>query len=476
MDIIEPQAVWQAFSKISAIPRCSKHEEQIRSFFRNFAKTKDLACQEDDAGNIVIRKAATRKDAEPIAIQAHLDMVCVAGAESDHNFTKDPIRLETDGNWLWAQGTTLGADNGIGLAMIYALLDDETIAHGPLEAVLTVDEESALVGACAFDGKLLQSRRLLNLDSEEEQILYYGCAGGQVAKGRLAVLPERLTGVHAAFRLSLEGLRGGHSGTDIHTNRANAIQCLMRVLALWTEPVRFLSLHGGAMIHNVIPSHATVDLLIPSHLATVFSEYVRTCTDSIKQEYVRVEPDMHYNLEQVACPESALSYADTQRVLNLLTSFPSGVLAMSKDVDNLVESSSMLAGAFLDDAGLRVISSQRSLREDSLDYASRQVTSVLQLAAADYELCERYPSWTPQPDSPLLAKTKDLFQDLFHVEPELRVIHAGLECGALCSRIPGLDAVSFGPDIECAHSVSERVRIASVERIWKFLLRCLEVL
>jgi dipeptidase D len=475
---LSPPAVWRHFDAILTIPRASKNEAQIRAVVVEVTDQLGLSHDVDAAGNIVVRKPATpgHENAPVTILQAHLDMVNEKNSDVDHDFTKDPIRPRLDGEYLKATGTTLGSDNGIGVAMMLAVMESSELTHGPLEFLFTVDEESGLTGAAQLDGSMLEGTSLLNLDSEEEGIVYVGCAGGGDSTLRIPVAEAPVAGAAVVLRLGLSGLRGGHSGADIHLQRGNAISLLARALwaAVQTVPVRLAEISGGSA-HNAIPREAGATVVVPREHRQPFEDAVRAEFEAIRAEYTPADPNIALNVTEGSAG-TAWTEVVSNTILRLLTGLPHGVLAMNYAIPDLVETSTNLATVGIADGGLAIKLSSRSSVDTALEAVRRRIRALGLLAGAEVEEDEAYPGWSPNLESALLGVVQQVHERTFGTKPDVKAIHAGLECGIIGKKKPGLDMVSFGPQIEFPHSPDERVHIASVERFYTWLTAVLEAL
>lgn len=472
---LEPQILWRHFDRILAIPRGSKSEEGMRQYVRDVAAANGLAAATDAAGNVVVRKSASagRESAAPLALQSHLDMVCEKNSDVVFDFTVDAIRPRREGDYLNATGTTLGSDNGIGVAAMLALMESRDLVHGPLELLFTIDEETGLTGAAGLDPRSLVARRLLNLDTEEEGAIYVGCAGG--AGTDLAIPLETMFGAEGltAFTVRLSGFKGGHSGVDIHLQRGNAIALLARALhALWREfQFEVCRIEGGNM-HNAIPREASALVRVATGDVARFESALDAQVATIAAELTGVEEGIRVEVAAADAEASAAevwSDASTANVLSLLVALPHGVLAMSRDIPGLVETSTNLAKVRTEGVTLRIHQSNRSSVMSSLRATQQRIAAFAELAGGEAIQSEGYPGWKPDMDSALLATLKKVHAKTFGEEPKIEAIHAGLECGLIGERFPGMDMSSFGPQIEFPHSPDERVLIPSVGRFWQLL-------
>ncbi len=476
---LEPTALWKHFDRILTIPRGSKDEERIRDYVIDVAKAKGLMVRTDATGNVVIRKPATAgRTSAPITIlQSHLDMVNEKNSGVAHDFSKDPITPKRDGAYLTASGTTLGSDNGIGVAAMLAIMEADDVAHGPLELLFTVDEETGLTGASDLDGRLLEGRQLLNLDSEEEGALYVGCAGGADSTVRLPLTAVKSRRGSAAVEVKLHGLKGGHSGIDIILQRGNAVQLLARALFAARQDVQFgLTRLEGGNKHNAIPREAVATVTLDSADRATFDEVMRREVAAIQTEYRVADPGIGFDIGDVELPRSRWDDASTDAVLRLLTSLPHGVLCMSRDIEGLVETSTNLATVVQRDGSLVIGMSSRSSVSSALRAVRQRIRALGELAGASVEEGNGYPGWAPNLDSHLLAVLKRVHTEQHGSEPEVKAIHAGLECGIIGEKVPGMDMISFGPQIEHPHSPDERVHIESVGRFYELLITTLDAL
>ena len=472
----EPHALWRHFDEILKIPRASKDEGRIREYVVAAAEGNGLEYEVDGRGNVVVRKPASpgHEEADGVILQAHLDMVQEKNAAAKHDFSRDPITPVRDGEYLKADGTTLGSDNGIGVAAMLALMEDRELRHGPLEFLFTVDEETGLTGAAGLGDEMLRGRRLLNLDSEEEGVLTIGCAGGGDTHLRLPMTETRAEGV--ALDVRVHGLKGGHSGVDIHLQRANAIKALARALyAAWVEEPFLVAEIAGGNAHNAIPreASATVVLTGGAEAATRFRTRVEGELAEIRREVGRVDPGMAFEVAEAARPEGAWDEESSGRALALLTTLPHGVMAMSADIPGLVETSTNLAVVARRNGGLDVLLSSRSSVASALRALRRRIRSAGSLAGAAADEEEAYPGWEPDVDSELLGIVRQVYAE--HIgDPEVGAVHAGLECGIIGEKYEGMDMISFGPQIEFPHSPDERVKIDTVDRFYAVLRAVVE--
>lgn len=469
---LEPALLWKHFDELRKIPRCSGEETAVGDYVVSVAKKLNLDFKRDDVGNIVVQKSGStgHENASVVILQGHLDMVCEKDSGVAHDFVKDPIQIERDGDWFTAKGTTLGADNGIGVAAALAVMEEDALVHGPLELLFTVDEERGLTGASQIQPDFLTGRTFLNLDSEEEGAFFIGCSGGG---DTLITLPlqKRDTPEGTGLSIAITGLRGGHSGIDIDQGRANAIKLLTRML--WkvgkNHPFFLIQFHGGNK-RNAIAREAKVEVIVPKAAMSAFQQELRNAFEDIIFEFKAVEKDMDLKIEELSGRVSEVCDTDSQAMfLNLLLGLPHGVLAMSQEIPDLVETSNNLATVAWSEQNAKVGLSSRSSIGSALQATKDMLRALAEMAGADIDQPEGYPGWTPNLDSPILHVMKEIYKELFGKEAEVKAIHAGLECGLIGERFSGMDMVSFGPDLQHPHSPEERVHIGSVENFWKLL-------
>ena len=462
------------------MPRPSKKEGKIKRYLIHFAGRAGLEYQEDSAGNLVIRKPASpgRENTPTVVLQSHMDMVCEKNSDVTFDFDRDPIRVKVVDGWVCAEGTTLGADDGIGMAAALAILVERDLQHGPIEALFTVDEETGLTGACNLGGEMLTGRYLINLDSEDEGEIFIGCAGGIDTVATFHDQEEELSAEYFWYSVRITRLKGGHSGCDIGEGLANANKLMTRLL--WHAERRFgmrLVSFDGGNLHNAIPREAFAHFGIPAASAEAFKTFFAHCVEEIKKEFQEREPSINIELSAGPPSETAIDTAVQRNLLHALQGLPNGVLAMSRTMEGLVESSTNLASVkFPEEGKIVVTTSQRSSLEGARLDAAATVEAVFALAGAEVVHSEGYPGWTPDPSSHLLAVTREVYNALFGKEPRVRAIHAGLECGLFLKKYPHLEMVSIGPTLRGVHSPDERLEVASVEKFWRLLVGMLEEL
>lgn len=474
---LQPQALWENFYAITQIPHPSGVEEQIRDFVFNFGESLGLQTKKDKIGNILISKPATpgMEDRKGIVLQGHLDMVPQKNSDKVHDFAKDPIEAFIDGDWVTANGTTLGADNGIGVAAAMAILQSKDLKHGPIEALFTATEETGMDGAFGLKPGWIDGDILLNLDSEDEGELYVGCAGGVDVNVEMEydqlIIPEDV----AAYELNVSGLKGGHSGMDIVLGRANANKLLVRFLRMATRSlgVQVGEIVGGSL-RNAIPREAVATIVLPQDLQDDLKAEVEAYEAIYKQEYSVTEPDLSFKLERAEMPKSIMEEVVLDDMLDAIYACPNGVERMSDAMPGLVETSSNLASVKAQDGLVEVCCLLRSSVDSAKDELAERIESVFTLASATVSSDGAYPGWKPNLDSPILKTAQQVYEQKWGKIPEVKAIHAGLECGLLGAVYPEWDMLSFGPTIRFPHSPDEKVNIASVEKFWEFLVLTLE--
>jgi Xaa-His dipeptidase len=479
MEITElsPKIVWKYFHEITQVPRPSKKEGKIIAYLEKFAKEHNIAYKKDHVGNIVMTKPATPgyEDRVKVILQSHVDMVCEKNADTKHDFDNDPIRTIVDGEWLHADGTTLGADNGIGCAAQLAILASNDIPHGPLEALFTIDEETGMTGAMELKPGFLEGKILINLDSEDEGELFIGCAGGMgiIAEFKYNAVdtPKDLVWLRA----SVAGLKGGHSGGEIHCGLGNANKILTRFLyALDKSTTWSLAEISGGNLHNAIPREAHAVFGVKAADKAKVEALIKQLDADVRNEQKAVDPNVRVSLGEATAPSKVIDEKTKHALVRALYACPHGVLGMSHEIADLVETSNNLASIKQRDGVILVETSQRSSTTSLRNSASEMVSSVFELAGASVSVRDPYPGWKPNPDSAILKASADAYRKLFGKEPAVKAIHAGLECGLILDVYPDLDMVSFGPTLRDVHSPAERIEIKTVDLWWKHLLEVLK--
>ena len=470
---LQPSLVWTAFDEITKVPRPSRQEDQIREYLLNYAKKHNITAKTDEVGNVVMSKPATpgREKAPVVVLQAHMDMVAEKNSDVDHDFMKDPIQTYIDGDWVKAKGTTLGADNGIGMAAALAALTDAEIEHGPLEALFTVNEEIGLEGAENLGEDMITGKILINLDSEDDGEIFIGCAGGidttAVFTYKRSFAPDNFS----YYKVKVSGLLGGHSGGDIHLGRANANKVIARFIWNCSNKwnIEVCSFQGGNL-RNAIPREAEAVFGINEKHREEIAKYLHQYAEDIRNEFKGVEPSMKLEIQKEDKPAYSIDSATSLKLIRALYSAPHGVVSMSKDIEGLVETSTNLAAVKMeDDCKIVVTTSQRSSLESRKNDIAGQVEAHFQLAGAEVAHSDGYPGWAPNVESEIMKISAEAYEELFGVKPQIKAIHAGLECGLFLNKYPHLDMVSFGPTMRDVHSPDEKLLIPTVERFWKHL-------
>lgn len=474
---LEPSSLWKNFADLSAVPRPSKKETRVIAFVKNFGNQLGLDTSVDELGNVRIRKPASSgmENRPTVILQSHLDMVHQKNAGTEFDFENEGIRCLVEGDWITAEGTTLGADNGIGVAAIMAVLESDDIPHPPLEALFTIDEETGMTGAKGLKDDFLKGKILLNLDTEEDHELTIGCAGGIDTNTRLTYREEKTPAETKAFRVVVKGLRGGHSGMDIHKGRANANKVLIRLLYQTHSDfgLRIAEIDGGSL-RNAIPREAFATVVAPRAREAGFLKEFQERVEQIKQEYRRIEPNMSLHAGTADMPAAVMNEEDQEKIIAALYAVPNGVFRMSPDIEGLVETSTNLARVTAKDGAFKTQSLQRSAVESGKMDVANAVRATFEMIGAEVNNDGDYPGWAPDPDSAILRVMEGLYEELFEGKPHVAACHAGLECGIIGDHYPGMDMISFGPTIQHAHSPDERVSISSVQKFWKYLLATLE--
>ncbi|WP_435947280.1 beta-Ala-His dipeptidase [Dryocola sp. BD586] len=476
---LSPQPLWDIFAKICSIPHPSYHEEQLAEHILSWAKEKGLHVERDQVGNILIRKPATAgmENRKAVVLQAHLDMVPQKNNDTVHDFTKDPIQPYIDGEWVKARGTTLGADNGIGMASALAVLADETVAHGPLEVLLTMTEEAGMDGAFGLQAGWLQADILINTDSEEEGEIYMGCAGGIDFITTLPVQREAVPAGFETYKLTIKGLKGGHSGAEIHLGLGNANKLLARFLFAHAAELdaRLIDLNGGTL-RNAIPREGSAILAVPADKAALLKELADNFLAILKNELGAVEKNTTVLVEPVSNTQPALTAGSRDTFIKLLNATPNGVIRNSDAVKGVVETSLNVGVVTLSEESAEIICLIRSLIDTGKDYVVDMLKSLGQLAGAQTIAKGSYPGWQPDANSPVMGLVRETYQKLFNKTPNIMVIHAGLECGLFKKPYPDMDMVSIGPTITGPHSPDEQVHIESVGQYWTLLTELLKAI
>ncbi|KAE8176599.1 aminoacyl-histidine dipeptidase [Photobacterium carnosum] len=474
---LSPKAVWHFFDQICSIPHPSKYEEQLAQYIVSFAQAEGLDVRRDNTGNVIIKKPATTgmENRKGVVLQAHIDMVPQKNEDTVHDFTQDPILPFIDGEWVTATGTTLGADNGMGMATCLAILAAKDIEHGPLEILLTIDEETGMTGAFGLEAGWLEGDILLNTDSEQEGEIYMGCAGGVDVALTIDIQREAIPAEHQAIKLVVKGLKGGHSGCDIHTGRGNANKIMARFLVGHANELdlRINNFTGGSL-RNALPREATVIATLPTanidKLNALFAEYQQI----VSVELGHVETDITLFTEVCAQPNDVMVFADQTRLIHTLNVCPNGVIRMSDDIEGVVETSLNMGVITTEANNVTILCLIRSLIDSGRSYVEGMLQSLAALTGAQCDVSGAYPGWKPDADSEIMQVFRDTYQQMYGNKPNIMVIHAGLECGLFKEPYPEMDMLSFGPTIKFPHSPDEKVKIDTVQMFWDQMLAILK--
>ena len=465
---LKPQLIWKNFSALNSVPRPSKKEEKVIEFIKKFGENLGLETTVDEVGNVIIKKPATKgmEDRKAVVLQSHLDMVCQKNSDIEFDFETQGIQMEVDGDWVKAKGTTLGADNGIGVASIMSVLESNDIAHPALEALFTIDEETGMTGALGLKPGQLHGKILLNLDTEEDDEIDIGCAGGIDVTASQTYNVESAKG--QTIKITVKGLQGGHSGMDIHKGFGNANVILGRLLyhGIENQNIQLISIDGGGL-RNAIPREGNAVLSVRNSVE--FIEAANSLKASILEEFASVEKDLHINIETFSTPEMAISNEDSKKIILALKAAHNGVYRMSPDVADLVETSNNIARVLLQNGELTLMNLARSSVDSTKNAVAEQLKSVFELAGLKVEFSGSYPGWKPKPGSEIVQLMEKIYEKDFGEKPMVVACHAGLECGIIGANYPEMEMVSFGPTIRGAHSPDEKANIPSVQKFWGFL-------
>ncbi len=474
---LKPELVWHYFEEICKYPRPSKKEEKIAEYIFSVGKQLGFQTEKDKFGNIVIRKPATSgyENRKTVVLQGHIDMVCEKNRDVEHDFDNDPIYPYIDGDWVKAKGTTLGADNGIGVACALAVLAAKDIEHGPIECLFTLDEETGLTGASSLKKGFLKADILINMDSEELGTIFIGCSGGKNTAATFKSKLEKTPRNYSTFELKVAGLKGGHSGLEIHVGRGNATKILNRLIWSYSQEnkIRLSEINGGNK-HNAIPREAFAVVLVPKNDDKKLKKFVAKYNDVVKTEYAAVEPDLVVSMGKHSAPEKVIDEKTQKHLVNALYAVPHGVIKMSNDIPGLVETSTNLAVVETVGKNINIVTSQRSpVASENVDITN-MVTSVFKLAGAEITYGDGYPGWAPDINSDILKVFKSTFVRMYGKEPEVTAIHAGLECGIIKEKYPNMDMISFGPTMFGVHSPDEKLQISTVPEFFNQLINVLK--
>ncbi len=474
---LKPNQLWEYFHEITLIPRPSKKEGKIIEFMKEFGKKNDLETIVDDTGNVIIRKPATRgmENRKGVIFQTHLDMVPQKNNDKKHDFEKDPVETVIDGEWVRANGTTLGSDNGIGVAAVMSVLSSKDIAHGPLEALFTIDEETGMTGAFGLKGGLLNGDILMNLDSEDEGELYVGCAGGIDVNIKKEYSEEKSPAGMVAYKVIAKGLKGGHSGIDIPLGKANSNKIMFRFLMQAEADFGIrLSEAAGGDLRNAIPRESYSVVLVPEIKAEEFREFISGYEKMYRDEFSDTEPDLTFTYEKPELPARVMNQGDQYRIIRAVFACPNGVQRMSQAMKGLVETSNNLAIVRCADGKFEAYNLTRSSVDTAKEATAWKIAAVFHLIGAEVSFSGNYPGWKPDMNSPILKTMSNVYKSMYGKVPEIKAIHAGLECGLLGGVYPNLDMISFGPTIRFPHSPDEKVNIESVVKFWDFIVETLK--
>ena len=473
---LEPKAVWNNFADLNAVPRPSKKEERVIEFIKKFGESLQLKTLVDEVGNVIIKKPATKgmENKTTIVLQSHLDMVHQKNADTQFDFEKQGINMFVDGDWVKAKGTTLGADNGIGVASIMTLLASTDIPHPSMEALFTIDEETGMTGALALKGGLLDAQIMLNLDTEEDNELTIGCAGGidVTATGTYQNEPTKNT---KGFRISIKGLTGGHSGVDIHKGRGNANKLMNRLLKNLSKDLQIeIAMIDGGSLRNAIPRESVANIVIEESKLDLFKKAIVTYEQLIKSEYSFTDPNLIVTTDTIEIPKEVMNQEFQNKLLSTIYACPNGIYRMSPDIAGLVQSSNNVARVLVKDGSYSIQCLTRSSVDSEKIDLAQAITCVFELLGSTISFGGNYPGWAPNPDAPIVKLMSNLYQERYNAPAHVNACHAGLECGILGTNYPKMEMISFGPNIYGAHSPDEKVQISSVQKYWGFLLETLK--
>ncbi len=474
---LSPTELWQNFAALNAIPRASKKEAAVIQFMIDFGNRLNLQTINDDIGNVIIKKPATAgmQDRQTVCLQSHLDMVHQKNADTDFDFATQGINMFVEDDWVKAKGTTLGADNGIGVASIMAILASKDIPHPSLEALFTIDEETGMTGALGLKGGLLDAEILLNLDTEDDDELTIGCAGGIDVSANGNYTTALSTPGHAGFKLTVKGLTGGHSGMDIYKGRSNANKIINRILLNAADKfsIRIAVIDGGGL-RNAIPRESFADICLPAGDAAAFTTLIKGEEQVLQNEYQSTDPNLNISIEKIDTPETFLDASFQYKLLRTIAACPNGIYRMSPAISGLVQTSNNLARVLVKDGTFTILCLTRSSVDSEKMDLAKTICYNFELAGATPSFGGSYPGWAPKPDAPIVKLMSDLYKELFNADAHVNAVHAGLECGILGTNYPNMQMISFGPNIRGAHSPDEKVQISSVQKYWPYLLETLK--
>jgi dipeptidase D len=474
---LSPTELWQNFATLNSIPRASKKEGAIIQFMMDFGKKLGLETYKDDVGNVIIKKRASAgmENKQTVCLQSHLDMVHQKNGDTDFDFATEGINMFAEGDWVKAKGTTLGADNGIGVASIMTILASETIAHPAIEALFTIDEETGMTGALGLKGGLLDAEILLNLDTEDDDELTIGCAGGIDVGANGNYKTEKTDPGATGYRLTVKGLTGGHSGMDIYKGRGNANKLMNRVLLNAAEKFTLgISTIDGGGLRNAIPRESFADITIPAENGDDLISFIRGEEEVLKNEYQSTDPNLNISIEKIDEPGTVLDAAFQYILLRTIAACPNGIHRMSPAINGLVQTSNNIARVLVKDGAFTILCLTRSSVDSEKTDLAKTICYNFELAGAKPEFGGSYPGWAPKPEAPIVKLMSDLYEERYKEKAKVNAVHAGLECGILGANYPDMQMISFGPNIRGAHSPDEKVQISSVQKYWPFLLETLK--
>ncbi len=474
---LSPTELWKNFAALNAIPRASKKEERIIQFMMDFGKKLKLATYKDEVGNVIIKKPASpgMENKLTVCLQGHLDMVHQKNSDIDFDFATEGINMFIEDDWVKAKGTTLGADNGIGVASIMTILASGTIVHPAIEALFTIDEETGMTGALGLKGGLLNAAILLNLDTEDDNELTIGCAGGMDVTASANYQTEKTPANVKACRVMIKGLTGGHSGMDIYKGRGNANKLMNRILLNAAEKfaLRINTIDGGGL-RNAIPRESFADIILPAEKANEFASFIKTQEEVLKNEYQATDPNLNISIKNMDTPATVLDASFQYKLLRTIAACPNGINRMSPAIEGLVQTSNNVARVLVKDGNLTILCLTRSSVDSEKMDLGQTISGSFELAGAKVEFGGAYPGWMPKPEAPIVKLMSDLYKERYNEKPLVNAVHAGLECGILGTNYPAMQMISFGPNIRGAHSPDEKVQISSVQKYWPFLLETLK--
>lgn len=474
---LEPKSLWNAFANLNEIPRPSKKEERVIEFAKSFGESLGLPTVVDHVGNVIIKKPASpgMENRQTVVMQSHLDMVCQKNNDTEFDFDTEGIRMLIKEDWVHADGTTLGADNGIGVAAIMAVLESTDIAHPPIEALFTIDEETGMTGAMGLQGGMLDATIMLNLDTEDDDELTIGCAGGTDVTARGTYNLENAPDNSVAYTLTVKGLTGGHSGMDIILGRGNANKIMNRLMFKGYENfgMQINRIDGGGL-RNAIPRESVATIVVPELSNDNFEAHIAALTDKLIAEHSTTDPELEIVLERTDMPTQVMDEENQDALIGSIYGTPNGIYRMSPDVEGLVQTSNNVARVLVEDGQYEVLCLSRSAVDSEKDDIAQSIQSVFENIGATVTFSGSYPGWTPKPGSDIVKVMSSLYREMFDGEPHVMACHAGLECGILGTNYPGMDMISFGPNIRGAHSPDEKVQISSVQKFWGYLLETLQ--